>query len=145
MQEKFVSLIELEKKRNRTILLSSHIFREVDSCCDRIAIIKDGKIVSLFVADDLKHKTVKQYHLTYDFEAEKDSAKDTLKLQGFDVKDSTVNSKRLTVTVSDDEAQRFLKSIQKSHLVDFTEKKETLEDYFMSFYKEEKTYGGVAK
>ena len=34
-----------EKKRGKTILLSSHIFSEVDATCDRIAIIKDGKIL----------------------------------------------------------------------------------------------------
>ena len=55
MQEVFIKFIENEKKRGKTILLSSHIFSEVDATCDRIGIIKDGKIVSEFVANDLKH------------------------------------------------------------------------------------------
>ena len=53
MQEVFVNFIHEEKARGKTILLSSHIFSEIDSTCDRIAIIKDGRIVSEFVADDL--------------------------------------------------------------------------------------------
>lgn len=65
MQERFVRLVSDEKARGKTILLSSHIFSEVDSTCDRIAIIKDGRIVSDFVADDLKHKTDKIYELTF--------------------------------------------------------------------------------
>ena len=55
MQESFIDYIHEEKHRGKTILLSSHIFSEIDSTCDRIAIIKDGRIVSDFVADELKH------------------------------------------------------------------------------------------
>ena len=61
MQEVFVNFIHEEKARGKTILLSSHIFSEIDSTCDRIAIIKDGRIVSEFVADDLKHASLKFY------------------------------------------------------------------------------------
>jgi ABC-2 type transport system ATP-binding protein len=46
MQEVFTDYIKEEKARGKTILLSSHIFPEVDATCDRIAIIKDGRIVS---------------------------------------------------------------------------------------------------
>ena len=52
MQENFINYIHKEKQRGKTILLSSHIFSEIDSTCDRIAIIKDGKIVSEFVSND---------------------------------------------------------------------------------------------
>ena len=84
MQEKFIQLIRLEKKRGKTILLSSHIFGEVDSCCDRIAVIKDGKIVSLFVANDLKHKTEKRHRLFYTTLEEAEKAKKTLLSKGID-------------------------------------------------------------
>ena len=39
MQDVFVKYIHEEKARGKTILLSSHIFSEIDSTCDRIAII----------------------------------------------------------------------------------------------------------
>lgn len=42
MQERFIEFIHKEKERGKTILLSSHIFSEIDNTCDRIAIIKDG-------------------------------------------------------------------------------------------------------
>ena len=68
MQQRFIDFIIDEKKRGKTILLSSHIFSEVDATCDRIAIIKDGKIVSEFNSNDLKHSSLKQYkiHLSKD-------------------------------------------------------------------------------
>ena len=66
MQQVFIDYVKEEKSRGKTILLSSHIFSEVDATCDRIAIIKDGRIVSDFVADDLKHATRKEYEVTFD-------------------------------------------------------------------------------
>lgn len=67
MQENFIQFIhkEKEKERGKTILLSSHIFSEIDSTCDRIAIIKDGHIVSEFIANDLKHASLKYYTVTF--------------------------------------------------------------------------------
>lgn len=142
MQEKFVELIRLEKQRGKTILLSSHIFSEVDACCDRIAVIKDGKIVSLFVANDLKHKTMKTYHVTYPNVDRKNEVKDLFTQNGYQVDDSTVNEKRITIHVSEDKLHDFLTMLPKD-FTDFSEKKETLEDYFMSFYKEDREYGGI--
>ena len=42
MQNIFIEFIKEEKKRGKTILLSSHIFSEIDATCDKISIIKDG-------------------------------------------------------------------------------------------------------
>ena len=45
MQNRFVDLILEEKKKGTTILMSSHIFEEVERTCDRTAIIRQGSIV----------------------------------------------------------------------------------------------------
>jgi len=46
MQERFCELILKEKERGKTIMLSSHIFNEVEKTCDRVMIIKHGKIIA---------------------------------------------------------------------------------------------------
>jgi ABC-2 type transport system ATP-binding protein len=46
MQAKFCELVAAEKAKGKTILMSSHMFNEVESTCDRVAIIKAGKIVA---------------------------------------------------------------------------------------------------
>ena len=73
MQNKFIEFIHEEKRLGKTILLSSHIFSEIDSTCDRIAIIKDGKIVSEFIADDLKHASKKFYQIDFGTVKDKNS------------------------------------------------------------------------
>lgn len=45
MQNRFTELVLSEKKRGKTVLMSSHIFEEVERTCDRVAIIKDGALV----------------------------------------------------------------------------------------------------
>ncbi|MCD8068961.1 MAG: ABC transporter ATP-binding protein [Lachnospiraceae bacterium] len=69
MQETFIEYVKEEKERGRTIFLSSHIFHEVDATCDRIAIIRDGKIVSEFQSGELKEKHDRIYRVTFVDEA----------------------------------------------------------------------------
>ncbi len=145
MQAKFVELVKSEKKKGKTILLSSHIFSEVDSCCDRIAVIKDGKIVSEFLANDLKHKSLKRYRLVYKTEKDAKAATSSLTKKGYEVTCSPTVATRLHVACEDADISTFLQQIPQKGLIDLFEKKETLEDYFMSFYKEDKTYGGIGK
>lgn len=142
MQKVFVSFIIEEKKRGKTMLMSSHIFSEIDSCADRIAVIKDGYIVSLFNADDLKHKTDKTFELTF---ADRDSSLSFESNQSgiFKVVDKLLDDNKVTVVVNDNSINDFLKIVSSMNIIDFKENKETLEDYFMSFYKEDKSFGGI--
>ncbi|MEG2148319.1 MAG: ATP-binding cassette domain-containing protein [Clostridiales bacterium] len=45
MQNRFAELINQEKAREKTILMSSHIFENIEKTCDRIIMIKEGKII----------------------------------------------------------------------------------------------------
>ena len=144
MQEVFIEFIKNEKKRGKTILLSSHIFSEVDATCDRIAIIKDGALVSNFIANDLKHASLKYYTLT--FNSNKDYKKFLNdKLDYLEVVASHDELNRLTIAVDDKCINRFIKEVSKLDLVNFTHEKETLEDYFMKYYKEDKDFEGGLK
>lgn len=142
MQETFIDLIHREKERGKTILLSSHIFSEIDSTCDRIAIIRDGKIVSEFVANDLKHASRKYYNITFGSEA----AKDAFLLLG-----KSIPSLSLTkndgadagLSVEDADLNTLIALLADADVRSFSNKRETLEDYFMKFYREDKDFGGA--
>lgn len=142
MQEVFIQLVEKEKKRGKTILMSSHIFKEIDASCDRIAVIKDGKIVSLFKSSELKHKTLKTYVVTF---INLNDLNEFLHDDhpNFKIIDHHKDKYQVVISVDDSKINSLIKDISKYEVIDLTEIKETLEDYFMSFYKEEKTYVGV--
>ena len=144
MQERFIGFIHEEKARGKTILLSSHIFSEIDNTCERIAIIKDGRIVSDFVADDLKHASRKFYTLTFENEGE---------AKAFDVKAKKIPSltetgkedgKRM-ISVEDGDLNYLIREIADMKVISFGNRKESLQDYFMKFYKEDKDFKGALK
>ncbi|WP_291292758.1 ABC transporter ATP-binding protein [Enterococcus sp.] len=64
MQSRFIDLITEEKKRGKTILMSSHMFEEVERTCDRIGIIRSGKLVALDSTDNLRDKHLRRYTVT---------------------------------------------------------------------------------
>ena len=64
MQRRFIELISEEKKAGSTILMSSHIFDEVDKTCERAAIIKEGRIVALDHIAKLKSELRKSFVVT---------------------------------------------------------------------------------
>lgn len=142
MQQTFIDFIKEEKTRGKTILLSSHIFSEVDATCDRIAIIKDGKIVSEFIADDLRHNKNKTYIVTFSSEKETNKfIKDNNDSKQFKIIDySKLN---LVITINDKNINTLINILKSYNIKGFTHKKETLEDYFMKYYKEDKDFGGA--
>ncbi len=142
MQQKFIDFIVEEKKRGKTILLSSHIFSEVDATCDRIAIIKDGRIVSEFNADDLKHATLKQYRIVFDNHDEYQRFKDTLNTDIINIIKDREPKNKLFITCEDSNINQVVEFLSTFKIKEFNNIKETLEDYFMKFYKEDKEFGG---
>lgn len=144
MQEVFIQLIHEEKERGKTILLSSHIFSEIDSTCDRIAIIKDGKIVSEFVANDLKHASRKYYTVVFEnTQAKNDFISESSTLGSLVLLDDDSHS--VYISVEDSELNALIYILSNLAVHTFSNRKETLEDYFMKFYKEDKDFGGALK
>lgn len=141
MQQRFIEFIRNEKERGKTILLSSHIFHEVDATCDRISIIKDGRIAANFKADDLKNRSSKIYRVTF---------KDHGSFETFTSLPYTFHSKnekklRARVVIETGKINELLSHIEGLHVADFQEIEFTLEDYFMEFYKNDHVFEGVRK
>lgn len=139
MQQCFIDFVISEKARGKTILLSSHIFHEVDATCDRISIIKDGRIVSDFVAEELKNRNSKIYRVTFGDKKSFD------KFTSLDYTFHSKNANKLRARVVVDTAQinRLLTDIADLNVSDFQEIIFTLEDYFMGFYKNDHTFEEV--
>jgi ABC-2 type transport system ATP-binding protein len=143
MQDMFIRFIKEQKVRGKTILLSSHIFSEVDSTCDRIAIIKEGKLVSTFVADDLRHNENKEFKIEFstpeDFQRFRDRVE---RPKLFDVVSVKPRRNQVKVAINDDEVNELVAALAEYSLNFFTEIKFTLEDYFMKFYGREQIENG---
>ena len=127
MQSKFVDLIKKEKEEGKTILMSSHSFEEVERTCDRVGIIKQGKLVAVEEIETLKSSQRKTYIIKFE---------DLQQVESFINEDFEIVSKiNNSVTVSIIGAvSPLIKSLAKYDVVSIDVKLQTLEDLFMHFY-----------
>ncbi len=63
MQQVFFDMLAEENKRGATILFSSHILSEVQRMCNRVAIVKEGRLVQLESVSNLKANAYKKINL----------------------------------------------------------------------------------
>ncbi len=135
MQEKFIEFIKEEKQRGKTIILSSHIFAEIDATCDRISIIKEGRIVSTFIAEELKKAESKTFEVEFlsidDF---KRFTTATFESDVIEIIEVDKDKKQVKFKTNDTKINEFMKIISTYELKFLSEIKFTLEDYFMKFY-----------
>ena len=140
MQQVFTKFIKEEKKRGKTILLSSHIFSEIDDTCDKISIIKDGHLISSFNADDLKHSEEKTFKIEFidsnNLEGFISSLPNSLKLI-----ENRSQQNQAIIKFADKDINDFIAYTSQYQMKFCSEIKFTLEDYFMSFYAEGEKYG----
>lgn len=136
MQETFIEFIRDEKKRGKTILLSSHIFSEVEALCDRIAIIKDGKLISTVNAADVKHGLKNIF--TIEFETDRDYME--FADSGLDIVKGSRSARKIELSVPDEMTNIFLKVLAKCRIRQIEEHSVSLEEYFMHFYKNNRRF-----
>lgn len=58
MQQEFYKLLLEEKKKNTTIIYSTHILSEVSKICDRVGIIREGKLIKVENIEELCNKNM---------------------------------------------------------------------------------------
>ena len=136
MQERFIQFILNEKAEGKTILLSSHIFSEVDATCDRIAIIKEGVVVSTIEATQLKQNTNKAFKI--EFSSFKDYQKFVENTE-FIIPIERPEQNQVKLNLKDEKMQQLFTELSEIKVNFISEIKFTLEDYFMDFYDRKKT------
>lgn len=68
IQSRFLELLNDAKKRGQTILLSSHVLSEIEKVCDRLALIKSGKILFTRSMKDIKNEEHKRVLISPNFQ-----------------------------------------------------------------------------
>src|SRR5579864_4506986 len=64
-QQEFYSLLRETRDAGTTVFLSSHILSEVDQVCDRVGILREGKLVRVFGLDDLTRIRVHRVEIEF--------------------------------------------------------------------------------
>lgn len=126
MQNIFYHLILEEKKKGTTILYSTHILSEVSKICDKIGIIKDGKIIK---EDTVKN--LEKNNITYLTISSKDIniIKKELDLKIISEYDNTIKF------INNLEPKELMKKISEYDIEKLLIEELSIEDLFMEYYK----------
>lgn len=130
MESIFQEEIRKFKNSGKSVLLSSHILSEVEKLCDKISIIKDGKIIESGKLEDLRHLTMSKIKTT---------TKSPIIGLGEDdrVFDYIVKDDIASFSVDGANLGDVIKDLSKFEIITLESQPPTLEELFMSHYEKE--------
>lgn len=127
IQQKFFDILKRENENGMTIFFSSHVLSEVQKLCDRVAIIKEGKIIKIDTIENISSGNYKKVRL---------EVKDDVKLSNFKNKSITnlkMNGKIFTFLYSGD-LDKLISMLSEINLSNITIEDPTLEEIFIHYY-----------
>jgi len=131
MQSTFIDLIRKEKENGKSILMSSHMFEEVEGTCDRVGMIKGGKLITIVDPKDIRHGQTKTFKIEFvnhiDF--------DSMIKENFFILEKKSENNQITLDIDDDKINELLLALSNRKVKFISEIKRTLEDYFMKYYE----------
>lgn len=126
MQNVFYDLLKEEKAKGNTIFYSTHVLNEVSKICDRVGIIKDGKLIKVEKIEDLSNKSLSLVTIT---SKQSNEIADNLKANIIFEEGNTI---KFANNMPDDE---LIKKLSKYKIDRILIEEPTLEDMFLHYYK----------
>jgi ABC-2 type transport system ATP-binding protein len=129
MQEEFHQLVGEERDRGTTVFLSSHDLEEVERLCDRVAIIRDGRLIAIEHVADLTARRFR--HATVEFAAPVDPS-ELRAVAG--ISGVEADGRRLRFSVEAGALDGVVKALARHRIVDLELAHPSLEEIFLTFY-----------
>jgi ABC-2 type transport system ATP-binding protein len=132
MQEEFLSLVAEERERGCTVFISSHELDEVERVCDRVGIVREGRLIAVERIHDLLGRARRS--ATVELADSDDLAQELRVLPS--VSDLLAVDGKLVFKVAGD-LDPVLNAIAAHHIIDLELTHPTLEEVFLTYYGEE--------
>jgi ABC-2 type transport system ATP-binding protein len=130
-QQEFDGMVREAKKEGRTVFLSSHVLSEVEKTCDRVGIIRDGRLVKIGGVHELTD--IKRYEITISF-AHPVPVDTFAKLNGVAGVETLNNGTAVHLTMQG-AADAVIKAAAQYEVVSLTSYEPSLEDIFLRYYE----------
>ncbi len=134
MRITFMDIIKEEHKKGKTIFMSSHSFEELESSCDRVALISDGHIVDVCKMSDITERPVKEFkiefHTAADYEKFLREPYEVIRVQP--------QYSQATIRINADETAKLLGSLKNYDVKFISELPYTLEMHFKKILLDKK-------
>jgi len=126
MQQAFYRILDDLRREGRTVFFSSHVLSEVERLCDRVAIIRSGRLMAVHDVSELLARRRRRVTLRW-----RGAAPDLTSLPG--LVDVQVDGNRIIGTLSG-EVAGFVRAIASPNLEDLTIEPASLEEAFLEYY-----------
>ena len=137
MEATFRDCVQDERRRGRTVLLSSHILAEAEALSDRVTIIRDGRAAETGTLAELRHLT----RVTVDAELAGPVSLDGLA----GVHAADIQGPRLHCEVDHGALNDVLARLTAAGVLDLTCRPPTLEELFLRYYSAERAGAGARR
>ncbi|MGB3327754.1 MAG: ABC transporter ATP-binding protein [Thermomicrobiales bacterium] len=130
-QERFLALLAEARSRGQTVFFSSHVLSEVERVADRVAIIRDGRLVEIARTADLTGRAIR--HVTIGLTAPPDAAFLERLGQTPGLQDVALAGTTITLTVQGD-PNPLVRLLGEETIASIEIVRPSLEEMFLSFY-----------
>lgn len=124
MQSVFFSLLREEKERGATVFFSSHVLSDVQRICDRVGIIKEGRLIKIETIEEILKTQAKNIRIV----------SDNLKLKNNKHILNLVQNRNIYTFTYKGNINQLLELIQGYNIQDLSIVEPTLEEIFMHYY-----------
>ncbi|MFY9286779.1 MAG: ATP-binding cassette domain-containing protein [Tissierellaceae bacterium] len=128
MENIFQEYIKLAREEGKSVLLSSHILSEVEKLCDKVSIIREGKIIESGSLEELRHLTRTSMMIQT-----REPIESLNRLKG--VHDIEKRNNTIYFQVDGEELDNVIKYISPFGIIKLESAPPTLEDLFLRHYK----------
>jgi ABC-2 type transport system ATP-binding protein len=126
MEVAFRETVSEAKRRGQTVFLSSHILSEVEALCDRVGILRAGRLVDEGTLEELRHLSAQTIEVTFDGPAPQLDG-----LPGVHVASAGANALRLEVSGS---VGPVIAALARHPVLALTSREPSLEEIFLHHY-----------
>ena len=134
MEVAFRDTVHEATQRGQTVFLSSHILSEVEALCDRVGILRDGRLVEQGTLPELRHLSAQTVEVTFD-----GPAPQLPELPGVHLTSSGANAVRAEVTGS---VGPLIAALAGHPVVALNSREPSLEEIFLHHYDGSDGRGG---
>jgi ABC-2 type transport system ATP-binding protein len=127
MEVAFRETVHEAKQREQTVFLSSHILSEVEALCDRVGILRNGRLVDEGTLAELRHLGAQTIEVTF-----AGPAPDLAHLPGVSVVQAGSNALRCEVSGS---VGPLIAALAPHRVVALTSREPSLEEIFLHHYR----------
>jgi ABC-2 type transport system ATP-binding protein len=132
MRQAFVKIIKAEHAKGKTILMSSHMFEEVEDTCDRVALISNGHLIDSVSMEAINNRPTQDFKIEFKTSADFERFKG----EGYRLVREQPQYQQVTINIDREDIAKLFTSLAHYDVHFISEVRYTLAKHFQDVLKE---------